>query len=112
MAFINKDGLQHLTNQLVRAENIKVASLRGSNIKEVIDNIQRECDNVAQPNTIQIENNVSIFKAGQGNNVNVSNDIEDGISFFTFKGKTYHNLVKDIERIDKSKRGRHISLLG
>ena len=103
MAFINKDGLQHLTNQLVRAENIKVASLRGSNIKEVIDNIQRECDNVAQPNTIQIENNVSIFKAGQGNNVNVSNDIEDGISFFTFKGKTYHNLVKDIERIDKSK---------
>ena len=103
MAFINKDGLQHLTNKLVKAENIKVASLRGSNIKEVIDNIQRECDNVAQPNTMQIENNVSIFKAGQGNNVNVSNDIEDGISSFTFKGKTYHNLVKDIQRIDKSK---------
>ena len=95
MAFINKDGLQHLTNKLVKAENIKVASIRGSNIKEVIDNIQRECDNVAQPNTMQIENNVSNFKVGQGKNINVSNDIEDGISSFEFKGISYKNLCKD-----------------
>lgn len=94
MAFINKDGLQHLTNQLVRAENIKVASLRGSNIKEVIDNIQRECDNVANPNTMIIENDISTFKIGQGKNINVSGDIEKGITSFTFQGKTYQNLCK------------------
>lgn len=97
MAFINKDGLQHLTNKLVRAENIKIASLRGSTIKEVIDNIQRECDNIANPNTMVIENKVSVFKAGEGNNANVSGDIEEGISSLTFKGKTYQNVVTGIQ---------------
>ena len=96
MAFINKDGLQHLTNQLVKAENIKVASLRGSNIKEVIDNIQRECDNVAQPNTMSIENRVSKFKTGSGINANVSKIVKDGISIFSFKGRTWLNVVRDV----------------
>ena len=97
MAFINKDGLQHLTNKLVKAENIKVASLRGSTIKEVIDNIQRECDNIANPNTMVIENNVSEFKIGKGRNIDVSGDVEKGISSLTFKGKTYQNVITEIQ---------------
>ncbi len=97
MAFINKDGLQHLTNQLVRAENIKVASLRGSNIKEVIDNIQREFDNVAQPNTMIIENNVSEFKIGKGRNIDVSGDVEEGRVEVELKGRTFQNLLTNMQ---------------
>ena len=78
MGFLTKEGLQNLTNKLVQGDAIKVASHRGKNVKEVIDNIQRECENVALPNTMTLENRVSEFKVGNGRDVDVSGDVEEG----------------------------------
>ena len=94
MGFLTKEGLQNLTNKLVQGDAIKVASHRGKNVKEVIDNIQRECESVALPNTMTLENRVSEFKVGKGRDINVSNDIEESKIELELKGQTYHNLCK------------------
>ena len=93
MAFLDKTGLQNLTNKLVQGDAIKVASHRGKNVKEVIDNIQRECENVALPNTMTLENRISKFKVGQGRDVDVSGDVEEGKIEVELQGKTYQNLL-------------------
>lgn len=92
MTFLDKTGLQNLTNKLVQGDAIKVASSKGTTVKEVIDNIQRECDNVALPNTMIIENRVNEFKVGQGRNIDVSRDVEEGLSQIQLQGQTYQNL--------------------
>ena len=92
MGFLTKEGLQNLTNKLVQGDAIKVASHRGKNVKEVIDNIQRECENVALPNTMTKENRVSEFKVGKGRDVDVSGDVEEGKVEVELKGKTWQNL--------------------
>ena len=92
MAFLDKDGLQTLTNKLVQGDAIKVASHRGHTVKNVIDNITRECENVATPNTMTLENRVSEFKVGQGRDVDVSGDIEEGKVEVELQGKTWQNL--------------------
>ena len=94
MGFLTKEGLQNLTNKLVQGDAIKVASHRGKNVKEVIDNIQRECENVALPNTMTLENRVNEFKVGQGRDIDVSKDIEESKIEIKLKGQTYHNLCK------------------
>lgn len=94
MGFLTKEGLQYLTNKLVQGDAIKVASSKGITVKEVIDNIQRECESVALPNTITLENRVSEFKVGQGRDIDVSKDIEEGKIEIKLKGQTYHNLCK------------------
>ena len=94
MGFLTKEGLQNLTNKLVQGDAIKVASHRGKNVKEVIDNIQRECENVALPNTMTLENRVNEFKVGQGRNVDVSGDVEEGKINVELQGKTYQNLCR------------------
>ena len=96
MGFLTKEGLQNLTNKLVQGDAIKVASHRGKNVKEVIDNIQRECENVATPNTMTLENRVNEFKIGQGRDVDVSGDVEEGKVEVELQGKTYQNLVEYI----------------
>ena len=96
MGFLTKEGLQNLTNKLVQGDAIKVASHRGKNVKEVIDNIQRECENVALPNTMILENRVNEFKIGQGRDVDVSGDVEEGKIEVELQGKTYQNLVEYI----------------
>lgn len=93
MAFLNETGLQTLTNKLVQGDAIKVASHRGKNVKEVIDNIQRECENVALPNTMTLENRVNEFKVGQGRDVDVSGDVEEGKINVELQGKTWQNLA-------------------
>lgn len=93
MAFLDKTGLQNLTNKLVQGDAIRVASPKGTTVKEVIDNIQRECENVALPNTMTIENRTNKFKIGQGKNIDVSRDVEEGISVIQLQGKTYQNLL-------------------
>ena len=93
MAFLDKTGLQTLTNKLVQGDAIKVASHRGKNVKEVIDNIQRECENVALPNTMTLENRVNEFKIGQGRDVDVSRDVEEGKINVELQGKTWQNVV-------------------
>ena len=55
MSFLDKNGLQVLTTKLVQGDAIKVASHRGHTVKNVIDNITRECENVATPNTMNLE---------------------------------------------------------
>lgn len=93
MAFLDKTGLQTLTNKLVQGDAIKVASHRGKNVKEVIDNIQRECENVALPNTMTLENRVNEFKAGQSRDIDVSGDVEEGKIEVELQGKTWQNVV-------------------
>lgn len=93
MGFLTKEGLQNLTNKLVQGDAIKVASHRGKNVKEVIDNIQRECENVALPNTMTLENRVNEFKVGQGRDVDVSGDVEEGKIEVGLSGRTYQNLT-------------------
>ena len=93
MGFLTKEGLQNLTNKLVQGDAIKVASHRGKNVKEVIDNIQRECESVALPNTMTLENRISEFKVGQGRDVDVSGDVEEGKINVELQGKTYQNLT-------------------
>lgn len=93
MGFLTKEGLQNLTDKLVQGDAIKVASHRGKNVKEVIDNIQRECENVASPNTMTLENRVNEFKVGQGRDVDVSGDVEEGKINVELQGKTYQNVV-------------------
>ena len=99
MGFLTKEGLQNLTNKLVQGDAIKVASHRGKNVKEVIDNIQRECENVALPNTMTLENRVSEFKVGKGRDVDVSGDVEEGkvelLDSLTKEDKDY-TIVKGI----------------
>lgn len=102
MAFLDKTGLQTLTNKLVQGDAIKVASHRGKNVKEVIDNIQRECENVALPNTMTLENRVSEFKVGQGRDVDVSGNVEDSKIGIELQGKTYQNLVCNVKNITSS----------
>ena len=94
MAFLDKTGLQTLTNKLVQGDAIKVASSKGITVKEVIDNIQRECESVALPNTMTLENRISEFKVGESRDINVSNDIEESKIGIELKGQTYHNLCK------------------
>ena len=94
MGFLTKEGLQNLTNKLVQGDAIKVASHRGKNVKEVIDNIQRECENVALPNTVTLENRVNEFKVGQGRDVDISGDVEEGKVEVELQGKTYQNLCR------------------
>lgn len=94
MGFLTKEGLQYLTNKLVQGDAIKVASHRGKNVKEIIDNIQRECENVALPNTMTLENRVNEFKVGQGRDVDVSGDVEEGKINVELQGKTYQNLCR------------------
>lgn len=99
MGFLTKEGLQNLTNKLVQGDAIKVASHRGKNVKEVIDNIQRECESVALPNTMTLENRVNEFKVGQGRDVDVSSDVEEGKIEVGLEGKTWQNLVFNITKV-------------
>lgn len=93
MAFLNKTGLQALTNKLVQGDAIKVASSKGTTIKEVIDNIQRECESVALPNNMTLENRVNEFKIGKGRDIDVSEDVEQGKVGIQLQGRTYQNLT-------------------
>lgn len=101
MGFLTKEGLQYLTNKLVQGDAIKVASHRGKNVKEIIDNIQRECENVALPNTMTLENRVNEFKVGQGRDIDVSGDVEEGKINVELQGKTYQNLIKENQSYTK-----------
>lgn len=93
MSFLDKNGLQVLTTKLVQGDAIKVASHRGHTVKNVIDNITRECENVATPNTMTLENRVNEFKVGKGRDVDVSGDIEEGKIEVELQGKTWQNVV-------------------
>lgn len=100
MAFLDKNGLQTLTNKLVQGDAIKVASHRGHTVANVIDNITRECENIATPNTMTLENRVSEFRVGKGRDVDVSGDVEEGKVEVELQGKTWQNLIPKISTTD------------
>ena len=100
MSFLDKNGLQVLTTKLVQGDAIKVASHRGHTVKNVIDNITRECENIATPNTMTLENRVNEFKVGKGRDVDVSGDVEEGKVEVELKGKTWQNLIPKISTTD------------
>ena len=97
MSFLDKNGLQVLTNKLVQGDAIKVASHRGHTVKNVIDNIQRECENISTPNTMTLENRINEFKVGKGRDVDVSGDIEEGKIEVEIKGRTFQNLLTNMQ---------------
>ena len=99
MSFLNDVGLQHLTNKLVQGDAIKVASHRGHTVKNVIDNITRECENVSTPNTMTLENRVNEFRVGRGRDVDVSGDVEEGRVEINLQGQTWQNLVFNITKV-------------
>lgn len=92
MDFLNEQGLQTLTNELVKAENIKFKSHRGDTVKKVIDNITRECEDVKNPYTMTLENKISSFKVGKNKDIDVSTNVETSKVEVELKGKTYQNL--------------------
>lgn len=92
MSFLDKNGLQVLTNKLVQGDAIRVASHRGHTIKNVIDNITREHDNISTPNSMTIENRVNEFKVGKGRDVDVSGDVEEAKIEVELQGKTWQTL--------------------
>lgn len=92
MDFLNEQGLQTLTNELVKAENIKFKSHRGDTVKKVIDNIARECEDVKNPYTMTLENKISSFKIGKNKDIDVSINVETSKVEVELKGKTYQNL--------------------
>ena len=100
MAFLDKNGLQTLTNKLVQGDAIKVASHRGHTVQNVIDNITRECENIATPNTMTLENRVNEFKVGKGRDLDVSGDVEEGKIEVGLSGRTYQNLL--MPNLDKA----------
>ena len=95
MTYLDKNGLQAVTNKLVQGEAIKVVSHRGHTVKNVIDSITRECKNISTPNTMNLENRINEFKIGKGRDVDVSEDVEEGKVEVELKGKTWQNLVKN-----------------
>ena len=93
MTYLDKNGLQAVTNKLVQGEAIKVVSHRGHTVKNVIDSITRECENISTPNTMNLENRINEFKVGKGRDVDVSGDIEEGKIEVELQGKTWQNVV-------------------
>ena len=61
MTYLDKNGLQAVTNKLVQGEAIKVVSSKGHNVKDVIDNIKNDCNDIKNPFSYKIENKVSNF---------------------------------------------------
>lgn len=102
MNFVNDTGLQQITNKLVQGDAIKVASHRGHTVKNVIDNITRECENVSTPNTITLENRVNEFRVGKGGDIDVSGDVEEGKIEVELQGKTWQNIFVDVVSIGGS----------
>lgn len=100
MGFINNEKLEYITENLVKAENIKVSSHRGHTLKNVLDNIENECNGVSESNIKTLENRVSRFKIGQGRNTDMSWNVQPCTVNLDMCGQTYQNLVSKITRIN------------
>ena len=93
MTYLDKNGLQTVTNKLVQGEAIKVVSSKGHNVKDVIDNIKDDCNDIKNPFSYKIENRVSNFRVGKGKDINITREIKEYNTELEFKGKTYQNLT-------------------
>lgn len=93
MTYLDKNGLQAVTNKLVQGEAIKVVSSKGHNVKDVIDNIKDDCNDIKNPFSYKIENKISNFRVGKGKDINITKEIKEYNTEIEFKGKTYQNLT-------------------
>ena len=93
MTYLDKNGLQTVTNKLVQGEAIKIVSSKGHNVKDVIDNIKNDCNDIKNPFSYKIENKVSNFRVGKGKDINITREIKEYNTELEFKGKTYQNLT-------------------
>ena len=93
MTYLDKNGLQAVTNKLVQGETIKVVSSKGHNVKDVINNIKDDCNDIKNPFSYKIENRVSNFRVGKGKDINITREIKEYNTELEFKGKTYQNLT-------------------
>ena len=93
MTYLDKNGLQAVTNKLVQGEAIKVVSSKGHNVKDVIDNIKDDCNDIKNPFSYKIENKISNFRVGKGKDINITREIKEYNTELEFKGKTYQNLT-------------------
>ena len=93
MTYLDKNGLQAVTNKLVQGEAIKVVSSKGHNVKDVINNIKDDCNDIKNPFLYKIENKVSNFRVGKGKDINITREIKEYNTELEFKGKTYQNLT-------------------
>ena len=93
MTYLDKNGLQTITNKLVQGEAIKIVSSKGHNVKDVIDNIKDDCNDIKNPFSYKIENRVSNFRVGKGKDINITREIKEYNTEIEFKGKTYQNLA-------------------
>ena len=93
MTYLDKNGLQTVTDKLVQEEAIKVVSSKGHNVKDVIDNIKDDCNDIKNPFSYKIENRVSNFRVGKGKDINITREIKEYNTEIEFKGKTYQNLA-------------------
>ena len=93
MTYLDKNGLQAVTNKLVQGEAIKIVSSKGHNVKDIIDNIKDDCNDIKNPFSYKIENRVSNFRVGKGKDINITREIKEYNTEIEFKGKTYQNLA-------------------
>lgn len=85
MPFLDKSGLQVLTNQLVKAENIKINSPRGNRVDKVVESIDRETGVVLEPNFLNMESDCG--------SIDLTSENKDSFCSFSIEGKTLQNLI-------------------
>ena len=97
--YVNNNNLPKIVEKLSAASNIKITGNKyGNRVQTVIDKIVEKADNVTKAINQEVVNNAHSFKAGTGNNVNVSSDVQDSFSEIAIKGQTYQNLYPKLNR--------------
>lgn len=97
-SFVNETNLPKIVDKLSNASNIKITGNKyGNRVQTVIDKIVEKADNVTKAINQEVTNDSHTFKVGQGNNINVTSDVQDSFSNLTIKGVTYQNLFNSLK---------------
>ena len=98
LSYVNENNLPKIVNKLSNASNIKITGNKyGNRVQTVIDKIVEKADNVTKAINQEVTNDSHTFKVGQGNNINVTSDVQDSFSNLTIKGVTYQNLFNSLK---------------
>lgn len=93
ISYVNENNLPKIVDKLSNASNIKITGNKyGNRVQTVIDKIVEKADNVTKAIEQEVNNNSYSFKVGQGNNVDVTSDVQDSFSNLAIKGVAYQNL--------------------
>ena len=92
--FVNETNLPSIVDKLSNASNIKITGNKyGNRVQTVVDKIVEKADDITKAIEQEVNNNSYSFKVGQGNNVDVTSDVQDSFSNLAIKGVTYQNLI-------------------